>query len=92
MISNSCLTIGYGLDNRGSGGFDSRQRLGIFFLHRVQTGSGAHAASYPRGTVGSFPGVKRPGLETDHSPPFSAVVKNAWRYTSTPQYVFMACA
>jgi hypothetical protein len=30
-------------------------------------------------------------LETDHSPPSDAEVKNAWRYTSTPQYVFMAC-
>jgi hypothetical protein len=35
-------------------------------------------------------GVKRPGRETDHSPPSSTEVRNAWRYTSTPQYVFMA--
>jgi hypothetical protein len=41
-------------------------------------------------TKGSFPGVKRPGREADHSPQSSAVVKNAWSYTSTPQYVFMA--
>jgi hypothetical protein len=34
-------------------------------------------------------GVKRPVREADHSPPSSAEVKNAWRYTSTPQYVFM---
>jgi hypothetical protein len=34
--------------------------------------------------------VKRPGGEVDHSPPSSAEVKNAWSYTSTPQYVFMA--
>jgi hypothetical protein len=32
---------------------------GNFCLHhRVQTGSGAHPASYPTGTRGSFPGVK----------------------------------
>jgi hypothetical protein len=31
-----------------------------------------------------MPGVKRPGRETDHSPPSSAEVKNAWSYTSTP--------
>jgi hypothetical protein len=31
-----------------------------------------------------FLGVKRPGRETDHSPPSSAEVKNAWSYTSTP--------
>jgi hypothetical protein len=35
-------------------------------------------------------GVKRPGHETDHSPPSSAEVKNASNYTSTPQYAFMA--
>jgi hypothetical protein len=34
--------------------------------------------------------VKRPEHEADHSPPSSAEVKNAWNYTSTPQYVFMA--
>jgi len=28
-------------------------------------------------------GVKRPGFEADHSPPYSAEVKNAWSYTST---------
>jgi hypothetical protein len=43
--------------------------------HRVQNGSGAHAVSYPMGTSGSFPGVKRPGREADHSPLSSAEVK-----------------
>jgi hypothetical protein len=37
-----------------------------------------------------FLGVKRPGREADHSTPSSADVKNAWSYTSTPQYAFMA--
>jgi hypothetical protein len=35
-------------------------------------------------------GVKRPGPEADHSPPSNAEIKNAWSYTFTPQYVFMA--
>jgi hypothetical protein len=39
---------------------------------------------------GSFPGVKRPGREADHSPPTSAEVKKMWIYTSTPPYAFMA--
>jgi hypothetical protein len=30
------------------------------------------------------------GREADHSSPFSAEFKNAWSYTSTPQYAFMA--
>jgi hypothetical protein len=41
------------------------------------------------GNGGSFPAVKRPGREADHSPPSSAEIKNAWRYTSNHQYVFM---
>jgi hypothetical protein len=43
-------------------------------LHNVQTGSGAYPASYPVGTGGDFPGVRRPGRETDHSPRSSAEV------------------
>jgi hypothetical protein len=35
-------------------------------------------------------GVKRPEHEADHSPSSSAEVKNAWSYTSTPRYVFIA--
>jgi hypothetical protein len=31
-----------------------------------------------------------PGPEADHSPPYSAEVKNAWSYTSIPPYFFMA--
>jgi hypothetical protein len=41
----------------------------------VQNGSGAHPASYPMSTRGSFPGVNRPGHEADRSPPSSAEVK-----------------
>jgi hypothetical protein len=40
-------------------------------LHSVETDSGAHPAAYPMGTRVSFP-----GREADHSPPFSAEVKN----------------
>jgi hypothetical protein len=42
----------------------------------IQTGSGAHPASYTMGTRGSFPeGKARPGRDADHSPPSSAEVK-----------------
>jgi hypothetical protein len=52
------IALGYGLDDRGS-----RVRFpvgaGNFSLHyRLQNGSGAHPASYPMGTRGSFPGGK----------------------------------
>jgi hypothetical protein len=36
--------------------------------------------------------VKRPRREADSSPPSSAVVKNAWSYTSTPQYALRRSA
>jgi len=35
-------------------------------------------------------GVKRLESEADHSTSSSAEDKNAWSYTSTPQYAFMA--
>jgi hypothetical protein len=42
----------------------------------VQTGSGAHPASYTMGNGGSFPGGKaQPGRDADHSPPSSTEVK-----------------
>jgi hypothetical protein len=42
-------------------------RWGTRYFARVQTGPGAHPASYKMGT-GSFPGVKRPGRNVDHLP------------------------
>jgi hypothetical protein len=55
------IALGYWLDDRGS-----RVRFpavaGNFSLHhRLQNGSGAHPASYPMGTRGSFPGGKAAG-------------------------------
>jgi len=38
-----------------------RSGFGGSILHRVQTGSGAHPTSYPRGTGSSFPGGKVAG-------------------------------
>jgi hypothetical protein len=62
----------------------------FFSLQAVQTGSSVHPTLYLMGTGDSFPGVKRPGRETDDSPPASAQFKKMWIYTSTPQYAFMA--
>jgi hypothetical protein len=30
------------------------------------------------------------GLEADYSPPTNAEVKNTWKYTHTPPYIFIA--
>jgi hypothetical protein len=56
----------------------------------LQTDSGVHPTSYPMGTGGSFPEVKRQWREAEHSPPASAEVKKMCIYTATPPYVVMA--
>jgi hypothetical protein len=56
--------------HRDNFAFTFKNLLGYKLFHRVQNGSGAHPASYPQGTRGSFPGGK-----TDHSPPSSAEFK-----------------
>jgi hypothetical protein len=62
---------------------------GNFPLHHcIQTGSGAHPASYPMGTRGSFAEVKQLEHEADHTSPASADIKIAWGYTSTPPIPF----
>jgi hypothetical protein len=62
--SSLAMALGYELDDRGS-----RVRFpegaGNFSLHRrVQNGSGAHPASYPMGSRGSFPGGKAAGAQS----------------------------
>jgi hypothetical protein len=72
-FSSVDIALGYGLDDRGS---RVRFPAGNFSLHhRLHNGSGAHPASYPRGTGALFLGVKQPEREADHSPPSSAEVK-----------------
>jgi hypothetical protein len=62
------IATGYGLDGRGVG---VRVPVGAWFfpLHVIQTVLGAHPASYPTGTGGSFPWGK-------------AVGAWSWRFTS----------
>jgi hypothetical protein len=74
-MSAVSIALGYGLDERGS-----RVRFpagaGNFSLHhRVQNGSEAHSASieWVKGALSL--GVKLPGCEADHSPPYSAEVE-----------------
>jgi hypothetical protein len=58
--SSAVIAIGYWQDDRIIG-VQFPAGAGNFFHHRVQTGSGAHSASYPMGTRGSFPGGKAAG-------------------------------
>jgi hypothetical protein len=59
--SSVAIALGYGLDNRGSRVRFLAGAVNFSLHHRVQNGSGAHPASYPMGTRGSFPGGKAAG-------------------------------
>jgi hypothetical protein len=98
MFHNSAKFLSYLLKSRDSSvGIATRLLAGLsgfygsisgggreFFLSLPRPDhSGAHLTSYPMGTGVSL-GVKRPGRETDYSPPSTAEIKNAWSYTSTP--------
>jgi hypothetical protein len=82
------MATGFELDSRGVGVLVP---VGEYFslLHVVETGSGAHPASYPMGNLGPFGGCKAPVREVEHSFLTSDEVKKAWIYTSTPPYVFI---
>jgi hypothetical protein len=87
-VARSVQWLGYGLDDRGS----IHGRGSDFSLpHRVQTGSGAHPASYPMGTWDSFPGGKVAGA---WNWPFHLYVVPSERMRGAipplSQYVFMA--
>jgi hypothetical protein len=56
----------------------------IAYYIMVQTGSGAHPASYPKGTSALSSGLKRPEREADHSPLSSAEVKNGGAMPALP--------
>jgi hypothetical protein len=55
------IAIGYGLDDRMIGDRFPAGAENFSLRHRVQTGSGAHPASYLMGTAGYFPGVLAAG-------------------------------
>jgi hypothetical protein len=63
-----------------------------FFLFPTESGPALGPTKPPiQWVLGAvFLGVKLLGHEADHSCPSNAEVKNAWSYTSTPPYAFMA--
>jgi hypothetical protein len=63
----------YELEGRG---LNPDRNTFFSLLYKAQTNSEAHSASYPMGTGAFSSGIKRPGREVDHSPPFSAEVKS----------------
>jgi hypothetical protein len=70
--------------------FEFRYGQEFSLPHVVQTGSGAHPASYSMGTEGSFLGGQAAGAWSWPLTSTSAEVNKTWIYTSNPPYVFMA--
>jgi hypothetical protein len=57
-------------------------------LHRYHCVSTGSEGNKP--PASEYPGIKWQGNENDHSPAASTEVKNVWKRTSTPSYVFTA--
>jgi hypothetical protein len=76
----------------GRQGFDSRreQRIVLITTASRQIWGPPSAFSNELGGGALSPDVNRLGRKTDHSPPFTGKVKNAWSYISTPPYIFIA--
>jgi hypothetical protein len=71
------IALGYGVDDRGPRVLFSVGAGNFSLHHRVQNGSGAHLASYPMGTRGSFP------------PSSDDVKRMSGAIPPVPQYAFM---
>jgi hypothetical protein len=61
LDSSVGIAVGYGLDDRCSRVRFPAEAENFSLHYRVQNGSGAHPASYPMGTRGSFPVSKAAG-------------------------------
>jgi len=70
-------------DSLRDGRFGGRIPVGARFSAPVQTGPGAHPASYTEGT-GSLPRVKRPEPGVDHPPHLAPRLKKEYSCTSIP--------
>jgi len=78
--------------NLGRLDFDSRKgQVFVFFFFFSTASKPALGTAQPHFQWVPGGGGFFPGHEPDHSPPSNAKSKNAWSYTSTPSYVFVAC-
>jgi hypothetical protein len=82
------MALGYGLHDPS---FESRQGLGIFLFNTASREALEHNQPPTQWVPETISlGVKRPGREAAHSPPFSAEVKKRGAILLLPQYAFMA--
>jgi len=71
----------------GRRGLDSRQgqrRDDLVFAASSRQALGPTQTPIQWAPRARSPGVNRPGRESDHPLPYSAEVRNAWSYTTTP--------
>jgi hypothetical protein len=68
-------------------GFNPRNANHFSLLKNVESGPGAHGASY---SMVFFLEVQRLWRDAEYSHPSRADIRKEWRYTSTTRYVFMA--
>jgi hypothetical protein len=80
---DSSVGILTAMGRRAGVGFPAGTR-GCSLLYSVQTGSGAHPATYQMGTGCFSAGIKRSGREAHHLHPSSAEVKNDRAITPLP--------
>jgi len=64
----------------------------VRFSAPVQTGPGAHPASYTMGTGSLSLGVKRLGVALTTHPDLKPILKRVEMYSYSPFWVFMACS
>jgi hypothetical protein len=82
--SSGSIVSDYGLDDRAME-VRSPREADFSSSPCVQTGSGAHPASYPMGTLGSFPGGRaRPGRDLTTHPHLVPRLRMSRSYTSCP--------
>ena len=78
--TNKCTILQYKIDLLRAGRSGDRIPVEARFSAPVQTGAGAHPASYTIGAL-SFPGVKQPGRDVDNPPHLAPRLKKEYIYT-----------
>jgi hypothetical protein len=91
--SSISIMSDYGLDDRAIGVRSPAEAADFSPDLCVQTGSGAHPASYPLGPVDPFPGGNAgSGRDADHSPHVMPKSRMSRSCTSPQQSASMACS
>jgi len=85
--SDASKLVTYGWDDRGIVILFPAGEI-FSLLLSFQRGCGANSTAYSKGVGGPLSAIKRPSRETDHSPHFSAQVKNWWSSIATLHHAY----